>query len=161
MDANLGATRSAMHHGKAMKGKEEVKEKTSMVTWISQLFSGKQTKSSAKKDRTRSGGRPIHSHSSSPSRGSFRAAMIYSRIECCDAAQRISGQKFLAAHAPRLPLGGCSQPELCQCRYKHLTDRRQEMRRDSDHGLPNRGYVQAERRSRSDRRRDKSPRLSA
>jgi hypothetical protein len=80
--------------------------------------------------------------------------MIYSRVECCGAAERIAGQKFLAAHAPQLPLGGCDQSTTCQCRYQHLEDRRQEMRRDTDHGLPNRGFSTAERRYRKDRRHD-------
>jgi len=83
----------------------------------------------------------------------YRAVTVYSRSDCCEAAQRLAGQKFLAAHAPRLPLGGCTQAESCQCRYKHLQDRRVEMRRDTDHSLPARYYGDAERRSPRDRRR--------
>ena len=84
----------------------------------------------------------------------YRGVRIYSRSQnCCKAAKRIAGQKFLAAHAPQLPLGGCDQPEVCQCRYQHLADRRQEMRRDSDHGLPGRPYNGIDRRYRPDRRR--------
>ena len=84
----------------------------------------------------------------------YRGVRVYSRSQsCCKAAKRIAGQKFLAAHAPQLPLGGCDQPQACQCRYQHLTDRRQEVRRDSDHGLPGRPYSEVDRRYRSDRRR--------
>ena len=83
----------------------------------------------------------------------YRAVTVYSKIDCCQAAARLEGQKFLAAHAPQLPLGGCSQPDQCQCRYRHLEDRRQEMRRDTDHGLPARAYSDSERRCRNDRRR--------
>jgi hypothetical protein len=83
---------------------------------------------------------------------SFQSVSIYSRSDCCAAAQRITGQKFLAAHAPQLPLGGCSQPEQCRCRYKHMSDRREEMRRDTDNGLPARQMPNGERRNRRDRR---------
>ena len=84
----------------------------------------------------------------------YRGVRIYNRSQsCCKAGKRIAGQKFLAAHAPQLPLGGCDHPEACQCRYQHLDDRRQEMRRDSDHGLPGRPYNEVDRRYRADRRR--------
>ena len=88
----------------------------------------------------------------------FSAVSVYSRdLTLCEAAKRIDGHKFLAAHAPELPLGGCSQPGRCTCRYRHFQDRRQDTRRDEDYGLPNRNYVVNERRSRGDRRRRKAP----
>ena len=84
----------------------------------------------------------------------YRGVRVYSRSQdCCIAAKRITGQKFLAAHAPQLPLGGCDHPQACQCRYQHLNDRRQEMRRDSDHGLPGSSYNEVDRRYHPDRRR--------
>ncbi|XOV85033.1 MAG: hypothetical protein ACFHXK_07875 [bacterium] len=86
-------------------------------------------------------------------RSAYQAVSIYSRSDCCEAAQRITGKKFLAAHAPQLPLGGCDQPAQCRCRYKHMADRREEMRRDTDNGLPARHMYNGERRNRRDRRR--------
>jgi len=84
----------------------------------------------------------------------YRAVSIYSRdLTLCEAAKRIDGHKFLAAHAPELPLGGCTQPKGCTCRYRHFQDRRQDTRRDEDYGLPSRNYVVNERRSRGDRRK--------
>jgi|GEM_PF-1661338 len=84
----------------------------------------------------------------------FRSVSVYSRdLNCCAAAKRIDGHKFLAAHAPELPLGGCSNQGRCSCRYRHYLDRRSDTRRDEDFGLPNRNYIVNERRSRKDRRR--------
>ncbi len=92
---------------------------------------------------------------------SYRAVTVYSRVSCCDAATRLAGRMFLADHAPQLPLGGCSQPESCRCRYRHLEDRRQEMRRDADYGLPGRHYSAPERRRRGDRRQPTGSRTLA
>lgn len=114
-----------------------------MNSWVSKLF-GKSTPASNRRQQKRSKPK-VQQHP-------FRGVKVYSKTECCEAARRISGQKFLAAHAPQLPLGGCDQPERCQCRYKHLSDRRSEIRRDVDHGLPGKP-VHSERRSRSDRRK--------
>ncbi len=84
----------------------------------------------------------------------YRAVSVYSRVDACPAARRIENKKFLAAHAPQLPLGGCSNPSTCQCRYRHFEDRRQEIRRDVDHGLPARAWFEADRRHRRDRRKN-------
>ena len=121
---------------------EGVTEKT-MNSWVSRLF-GKTSPASNRRQQKR----PTPKVQQHP----YRGVRVYSKTACCDAAQRIKGQKFLAAHAPQLPLGGCSEPERCQCRYKHLSDRRSEMRRDEDHGLPGKPY-HIERRNRSDRRK--------
>jgi hypothetical protein len=122
--------------------------------WIASRFGSKQRQS---KTVGKSIGKAVgKSAKKSPRKGeplAYRAVTVYSKIDCCQAAARLEGQKFLAAHAPQLPLGGCSQSERCQCRYRHLEDRRQEVRRDSDHGLPARTYGESERRCRSDRRR--------
>ncbi|NKB98570.1 MAG: hypothetical protein GKR90_08780 [Pseudomonadales bacterium] len=83
----------------------------------------------------------------------FRAVVIHSAEGCCEAAERNGGQKFLAAHAPQLPLGTCDRPQQCRCRYKHLTDRRQESRRDEDNGMPGQAYYGDNRRYRRNRRK--------
>ena len=83
----------------------------------------------------------------------YRSVSINSRSRTCAAASRIQGRRFLSAHAPQLPLGGCEQAQQCQCRYQHHVDRRQGARRDSDHGLPANAYIGENRRHRKDRRR--------
>lgn len=85
----------------------------------------------------------------------FRAVAIHSPSGSCEAAERIRGQRFLAAHAPQIPLGGCSHGQQCNCRYKYFTDRRSDMRRNTDHGLPSGPFHGDERRYRRDRRRQR------
>jgi hypothetical protein len=86
----------------------------------------------------------------------FRAVVIHSTEGCCEAAERNGGQKFLAEHAPRLPLGTCDRPQQCKCRYKHLTDRRQDSRRDEDNGMPRQPFYGDDRRYRRNRRKTRS-----
>ena len=127
-----------------------------MINWVTRFFERKTPKSATPTARRQANARR---RSAAPKAVSYpyRAIMVYSRVACCGAAERLEGQKFLAAHAPKLPLGGCDQPSSCQCRYRHLEDRRQEARRDSDHGLPSRGHVDRERRYRKDRRHEGLP----
>jgi hypothetical protein len=54
----------------------------------------------------------------------------------CSAARAIADQRFLSEEAPRLPLADCSNPQLCTCTYRHFDDRRTDLRRESDEGLP-------------------------
>ena len=91
----------------------------------------------------------------------YRAVVIHSMVNCCEAAERNVGQKFLAAHAPQLPLGTCDKPQQCHCRYKYLNDRRQETRRDEDHGLPGQPYHGENRRYRRNRRKTRAQRQIA
>ena len=90
----------------------------------------------------------------------YRAVTIRSMENCCAAAERNTGQKFLAAHAPQLPLGTCDQPQQCRCRYKYLSDRRQETRRDVDFGLPGQPYHGEDRRYRRTRRKSEHKRTA-
>ncbi len=116
------------------------------------------TNKGAKRTKGAKGARGAKDAAASRANLPYRAVTVYSKVECCAAAQRLAGQKFLAAHAPQLPLGGCTQPDTCRCRYRHLQDRRSEVRRDTDHGLPARSYAETERRNRRDRRRIRSTR---
>ncbi len=52
----------------------------------------------------------------------------------CDAVLAISRRRMLANQALRLPVAGCGDPEHCQCRYQHHTDRRSGPRRNDDGG---------------------------
>jgi hypothetical protein len=53
----------------------------------------------------------------------WRAVTIEAGPGRCAAAEAMLGKRFLAKEAPPLPLPGCNS-QLCQCRYKHLEDRR-------------------------------------
>ena len=121
-----------------------------MNSWVTRLFD-RTGKSSSKSKKTKSTKGKPHSVNHP-----YRAVTVYGREDCCAAAERIRGQKFLAAHAPQLPLGGCTHPNQCRCKYKHMQDRREELRRDADYGLPGRSYVANERRLRRDRRRSQA-----
>ena len=54
----------------------------------------------------------------------------------CEAARKLENIRFLADDAPMLPLGDCSNPAACRCKYQHYDDRRTDARRESDIGLP-------------------------
>lgn len=56
----------------------------------------------------------------------------------CAAVTKIQGKRFLSDDAPRLPLEDCDCLPHCRCVYRHYADRRTEVRRDSDLGLPQR-----------------------
>ena len=71
---------------------------------------------------------------------------------CCKAVKDVETQRFLSAEAPNLPLADCSTPNLCQCKYLHHTDRREDPRRDTEVGLPGRGLTGFNRRFLSGRR---------
>ena len=120
--------------------------------WISRLFDSnnnnrRKVRRSVNRDRNGK------SHVPRPTRHDFRAVSVHCPPEACEAAQRTSGRRFLAAYAPQLPLGSCTMPKQCRCRYRHHNDRRFEARRDSDYGLPGQHYHGLERRHRHDRRK--------
>jgi hypothetical protein len=69
----------------------------------------------------------------------------------CSAARELAGQKLLAAQARPLPLPACTQV-TCNCRYRKVSDRRQEGRRTIDFGIEAVVYGGEERRSGLDRR---------
>lgn len=56
----------------------------------------------------------------------------------CQAVRSIEGHRYLSDDAPRLPLDGCQCVQDCHCVYRHYSDRRTEVRRDADMGLPRR-----------------------
>lgn len=74
----------------------------------------------------------------------------------CASAKKHMNQRFLAREAPRLPLPDCDAV-VCQCRYSHFDDRREEDRRNSHalrRGLSS-GPGNTDYRSGSDRRRSR------
>ena len=81
-------------------------------------------------------------------------AIHYDRRQACPAVRDRHNQVFFPSEAPALPLPECTRRTTCHCRYEHLPDRRQDMRRDTDHGLPERLFeAQDRRRGLPDRRR--------
>jgi hypothetical protein len=60
----------------------------------------------------------------------FHAVSIIPGKQCCAQVQALQGVRLLSAEAPpRLPIVGCTKPEICQCRYQHHSDRRAGPRR--------------------------------
>lgn len=53
---------------------------------------------------------------------------------CCTAVEALAGRRLLAHEAPQLPMPDCDQPS-CECRFKQYTDRRTDLRRNSDAGI--------------------------
>lgn len=151
--------------------------RTQKMSWLSKLLGQRGNGSKSKVNRTRSSkyhdkaaARRMSAHNkvskansakASEKTNPFRAVVIHSMENCCEAAERNVGQKFLAAHAPQLPLGTCDKPQQCHCRYKYLNDRRQETRRDEDHGLPRQPYHGDNRRYRRNRRKTRAQRQIA
>jgi hypothetical protein len=64
----------------------------------------------------------------------WHAVTIVTPGHACDAANALTGRRFLSKEAPRLPLEDCPSPEFCRCTYRHYSDRRTGPRRASDRG---------------------------
>jgi hypothetical protein len=85
----------------------------------------------------------------------FHAVSIIPGESACGAAYRFTGQRFLSANAPRLPLPTCDA-DRCTCHYKHHKDRRSGPRRREEVGMMVAPYSGSERRrSRGRRAEDK------
>jgi hypothetical protein len=80
----------------------------------------------------------------------FQAVSIYCGIDPCPNARRLKDERFLAKDAPPLPLGNCSRPKACECRYLKHKDRRSESRRFAEFAM--RRELSVERRRRRGRR---------
>jgi len=89
----------------------------------------------------------------SPPESKFHAVSIIPGDSACAAVHRFTGQRFLSAHAPRLPLPTCDSPR-CTCHYRHHKDRRAGPRRRSEVGMMMASYSGAERRRSRGRRAD-------
>jgi len=89
--------------------------------------------------------------------GEFHSVAIKYSKNACDAAKAMTGRRFLANAAPRLPLPECDFLE-CRCLFAHYDDRRTGRDRRSPFapgaasGMT--GKHEAERRERTDRRKD-------
>jgi len=90
-------------------------------------------------------------------KSAYHAVSIKFDRNACEAAQKMSGRRFLSSAAPRLPLPECDVLE-CQCRFAHHEDRRSSEDRRSPFGaagfVGGTGSFEKERREKSDRRKD-------
>lgn len=90
----------------------------------------------------------------------FHAVSLKYSSNACDAAKAMTGRRFLASAAPRLPLPECDALE-CRCGFDHHSDRRTGKERrnpfTSVHYTGGTGTFKAERRSKSDRRNHADP----
>ena len=104
---------------------------------------------------TESGAKQITDESSS-----YHAVSLRYSSNACDAAKSMTGRRFLASAAPRLPLPECNAPE-CRCRFVHHTDRRTGKDRRSPFSPATMsggtGTFKAERRQKKDRRKSADP----
>jgi hypothetical protein len=99
---------------------------------------------------------PIARPQQSATGGDFRAVSLAPRLICCAAAQRATGRRFLLREAPRLPLGGCTMPTNCSCKFRKDADRRDCDRRLFGAAEINRWFVGTDNRKRGGRRQSNS-----
>jgi hypothetical protein len=62
----------------------------------------------------------------------WKAVVIVAGDSSCAAAIQLRGKRFLSRDAPRLPLPECTRQDQCQCKYRHLSDRRGSQRRSGE-----------------------------
>lgn len=86
----------------------------------------------------------------------FHAVSIKLSGQSCQAAKEMSGRRFLATAAPKLPLPNCDVLD-CNCRFVHHDDRRSNKDRRSPFGpggvAGSTGSFTSEQRSGTDRRK--------
>lgn len=86
----------------------------------------------------------------------YHAVSLRYSSSACDAAKAMTGRRFLAGAAPRLPLPDCDALE-CRCGFAHHSDRRSGDDRRSPFTptiyAGGTGTLNVERRERRDRRR--------
>lgn len=93
--------------------------------------------------------------------GAFHAVSIKLGPNACEAAQSMTGKRFLSGAAPKLPLPNCKNLE-CKCRFVHHKDRREGQDRRSPFGqsiASSTGTHPKEHRQGDDRRSDPGDKL--
>lgn len=63
----------------------------------------------------------------------YHCVKVIAGANACEAALLLGNLRLLSAEAPFLPLKTCDHPADCGCTYRHFDDRRQGLRRESDH----------------------------
>jgi hypothetical protein len=103
---------------------------------------------------------PAGKSTSDSTKSAYHAVSIKYDANACEAAQKMSGRRFLASEAPRLPLPECDAAE-CNCRFAHHEDRRSSTDRRSPFAASGfgggTGSFEKERRERKDRRKNADP----
>ena len=69
------------------------------------------------------------------SKDAWKAVAILPGDSACSAARELRSKRFLSREAPRLPLPDCNKQDQCECKYRHLADRRGGYRRAGDEGV--------------------------
>jgi len=69
-----------------------------------------------------------------PTKSPWHAVSISGGSAACRAVKALGNQRFLSAEAPALPLPQCSSASTCKCIYRHWSDRRAILRRETDRG---------------------------
>lgn len=82
----------------------------------------------------------------------FHGVEIIPGARPCEAVLALQGERLLSEDAPRLPLSECPCSQRCGCKYKHYVDRRTQVRRESDEGLPPRSHYPQDKRDGTGRR---------
>jgi hypothetical protein len=95
---------------------------------------------------------PIARPKRSNTAGDFRAVLIAPSIMCCSAATHATDRPYLLREAPRLPLGACTMPTNCSCKFRKNADRRESDRRLFGATETNRWFAGADNRKRGCRR---------
>ena len=89
--------------------------------------------------------------------GQYHAVAIKYSENACDAAKAMTGRRFLANAAPRLPLPECNFLE-CRCQFAHYDDRRAKRDRRSPFAragaTDGTGSYEKERREKTERRKE-------
>jgi len=119
---------------------------TNMIKVLSSLF-GKNSREHPAKKST-----PIASPKRPNTGGDFRAVSLAPSLMCCLAADRATGKRFLLREAPRLPLGACTMPTDCRCKFRKDADRRDCDRRLLGSTETTRWFAGTESRKRGPRR---------
>ena len=103
---------------------------------------------------------PVEAPADNSQRSKYHAVSIKYDTHACEAAQKMSGRRFLSDEAPRLPLPDCDVSD-CKCRFTHHEDRRSSRDRRSPFAASGSGggtgSYEKERRERKDRRRNTDP----
>lgn len=81
----------------------------------------------------------------------FHGIAVEPGSRACQAVRQLAGKRYLSEEAPRLPLDECQCVQDCRCVYRHFSDRRTDVRRDADMGLPYR-HVPGDKRAGAGRR---------
>jgi hypothetical protein len=64
-----------------------------------------------------------------PAISPYHCVEVKMSYDACDEVLKLHGKRFLSAEAPTLPVVGCDR--VCDCKFKHYSDRRQDDRRDA------------------------------